>query len=435
MRRFEYKDAKSCKFWEVKVQGKIMHVSSGKIGTAGKSKLNSFSATEKASAEMEKLIREKTRNGYVEVGVKPKAKAPLGTPITKKAKTKKSKYKSIATTLSSAERKAKVQKVLLMFADEQWEQANSILKSAQEEDWLFKQLLYGCEITYGSPRPSKAIIKILNKPIRNIWGIENQSAILAMLNIMNYIPNDSKLKKIYDFKLIKENYINLDSLTNLSNTAAEPLSKLKVNLLLKGLASLSDAVAESLSKHRGDLDLKGLRSLSDAAAESLSKHRGDLNVRGLASLSDAAAESLSKHKGRLHLDSLSSLSDAAAESLSKHKGDLVLRGVTSLSDAAAKALSKHQGYLFLGGLASLSDAVAESLSKHRGDLDLKGLRSLSDAAAESFCKHRGKLDLKGLTSLSDAAAESLSKHKGNLNLKGLKSLSDAAAIALSKHQE
>ena len=342
MRRFEYKDAKSCKFWEVKVQGKIMHVSSGKIGTAGKSKLNSFSATEKASAEMEKLIREKTRNGYVEVGGKPKAKAPR-TPITKKAKTKKSKDKSIATTLSSAERKAKVQKVLLMFADEQWEQANSILKSAQEEDWLFKQLLYGCEITYGSPRPSKAIIKILNKPIRNIWGIENQSAILAMLNIMNYIPNDSKLKKIYDFKLIKENYINLDSLTSLSNTAAEPLSKLKVNLLLKGLASLSDAVAESLSKHRGDLDLGGLTSLSDAAAESLSKHRGDLNVRGLASLSDVSAESLSKHKGNLHLNSLSSLSNAAAESLSKHKGDLHLRGVTSLSDAAAKSLSNHEG--------------------------------------------------------------------------------------------
>ena len=68
MRRFEYKDAKSNKFWEVDVQGKNLHVTFGKIGTTGQSKPKTFPTADKAFAEMEKLIREKTGKGYVEVG-------------------------------------------------------------------------------------------------------------------------------------------------------------------------------------------------------------------------------------------------------------------------------------------------------------------------------------------------------------------------------
>ena len=55
----------------------------------------------------------------------------------------------------------------------------------------------------------------------------------------------------------------------------KPLSLLGLNIVDVGwgvggdLTQLSDAAAESLSKHEGDLDLCGLTSLSDAAAESL----------------------------------------------------------------------------------------------------------------------------------------------------------------------
>jgi len=46
-------------------------------------------------------------------------------------------------------------------------------------------------------------------------------------------------------------------------------------------------------------NLKGLTELSDAAAESLSKHQGILNLSGLTALTDTAAESLSKHEGKI----------------------------------------------------------------------------------------------------------------------------------------
>ncbi len=72
------------------------------------------------------------------------------------------------------------------------------------------------------------------------------------------------------------NKFNRDRLTELSEVAAESLSKHQGTLDLIGLTKLSDAVAESLSKHQGDLDLRGLRKLSDAAAESFSKHKGEI---------------------------------------------------------------------------------------------------------------------------------------------------------------
>ncbi|MDA7520234.1 hypothetical protein N8503_01575 [Akkermansiaceae bacterium] len=68
---------------------------------------------------------------------------------------------------------------------------------------------------------------------------------------------------------------------------------------LSGLDELSDAAAESLSKHEGDLDLYGLKKLSDAAAESLSKHQEGLSLNGRIELSAAGEKSLSKYRGVL----------------------------------------------------------------------------------------------------------------------------------------
>ena len=70
MRRFEFSDSTSNKFWEVEVKGKTLNVTFGKIGTKGQSKPKDFATPEKAKAEMEKLIKEKTGKGYVEVGGK-----------------------------------------------------------------------------------------------------------------------------------------------------------------------------------------------------------------------------------------------------------------------------------------------------------------------------------------------------------------------------
>jgi predicted DNA-binding WGR domain protein len=75
MRRFEFSDSTSNKFWEVEVKGKTLNINFGKIGTKGQSKPKDFATPEKAKAEMEKLIKEKTGKGYVEVGGKAATKA------------------------------------------------------------------------------------------------------------------------------------------------------------------------------------------------------------------------------------------------------------------------------------------------------------------------------------------------------------------------
>jgi uncharacterized protein (TIGR02996 family) len=66
MRSFQYSDAKSHKFWTIDVRGSSFTVTFGKIGTAGQSQTKTFPSPEKAQAEADKLIREKTGKGYTE---------------------------------------------------------------------------------------------------------------------------------------------------------------------------------------------------------------------------------------------------------------------------------------------------------------------------------------------------------------------------------
>jgi hypothetical protein len=149
----------------------------------------------------------------------------------------------------------------------------------------------------------------------------------------------------------------LNGLTQLSDAAAEGgecvLTRAIAEKLIEDrnfsvyhFTQMEDDAAELLSsfdEYREDLSFCGLTELSDAAAESLSRCEGNLSLDGLTELSDAAAESLSKCKGLVSLNGLTELSDAAAESLSKCKGDLYLNGLTQLSDAVAESLSKHKG--------------------------------------------------------------------------------------------
>jgi uncharacterized protein (TIGR02996 family) len=71
MRTFQYSDARSHKFWGVEVRGASLTVKWGKVGSAGQTQVKTFASPEKAQAEADKLIREKTGKGYVEVGPKP----------------------------------------------------------------------------------------------------------------------------------------------------------------------------------------------------------------------------------------------------------------------------------------------------------------------------------------------------------------------------
>jgi len=188
MRRFKLSDSTSNKFWEVAVKGKTLNVTFGKIGTKGQSKPKDFATPEKAKAEMEKLIKEKTGKGYVEVGgkavkaIKPTAKSPAA---------KKTNPGSVGEGLSKAGKQAKTKKVLAMFAGGQWELARGILEAAQnDESWLFEELLKKCEIEDGKPKPSTLIKKAFSRS-------ESDKAELLMLEVLLHLPKElEELQKL-----------------------------------------------------------------------------------------------------------------------------------------------------------------------------------------------------------------------------------------------
>jgi uncharacterized protein (TIGR02996 family) len=75
MRRFEYKDAKSHKFWEIELEGDAFTVRYGKFGTDGQVQTKTFASEDKAAAEAEKVIKSKTKKGYAEVQLDAKSVA------------------------------------------------------------------------------------------------------------------------------------------------------------------------------------------------------------------------------------------------------------------------------------------------------------------------------------------------------------------------
>lgn len=67
MARYELKDGKSAKFWQIDLSGDSFTVRYGRIGTDGQSSTKVYSDAATAQREAEKLIKSKTKKGYVEV--------------------------------------------------------------------------------------------------------------------------------------------------------------------------------------------------------------------------------------------------------------------------------------------------------------------------------------------------------------------------------
>lgn len=82
MRRFEFTEGTSAKFWEPEVQGNTFIVTFGRIGTAGQRKEKAFPDEEGAQREYEKKVAEKLREGYREVSADG-ASAPPPAPVAK----------------------------------------------------------------------------------------------------------------------------------------------------------------------------------------------------------------------------------------------------------------------------------------------------------------------------------------------------------------
>src|SRR5262245_25373064 len=82
MRRFEYKDARSNKFWSIDLRGRSFWVTFGRIGSAGQTQVKAFADEAQARKEHDRLIREKTGKGYVEVAAVPSAPAAEARPAS-----------------------------------------------------------------------------------------------------------------------------------------------------------------------------------------------------------------------------------------------------------------------------------------------------------------------------------------------------------------
>lgn len=94
MRRFELREGETNKFWQVDVEGATLTVTYGKIGSAGQTKLKTCASAVAASAERDKLVREKTGKGYVEIAA--------GSTGTKKTGTKKAAEATASTGASTS---------------------------------------------------------------------------------------------------------------------------------------------------------------------------------------------------------------------------------------------------------------------------------------------------------------------------------------------
>ena len=68
MRRFEFSEGKSNKFWEIEVSGSSFTTTHGKIGTDGRSTTKDFDSASEARKAADKLVAQKTKKGYVLVG-------------------------------------------------------------------------------------------------------------------------------------------------------------------------------------------------------------------------------------------------------------------------------------------------------------------------------------------------------------------------------
>jgi predicted DNA-binding WGR domain protein len=83
MRRFEFVEGTSSKFWIPELRGNTFIVTYGRIGTAGQRKEKAFPDEASARREYERKVAEKLREGYREVSAEGEAPAPPPAPKEK----------------------------------------------------------------------------------------------------------------------------------------------------------------------------------------------------------------------------------------------------------------------------------------------------------------------------------------------------------------
>lgn len=69
--QLEFEEGTSSKFWRARVEGKTLYVNYGKIGSNGQTQVKDLGDPAAATAEYDKLVREKRKKGYHDAGARP----------------------------------------------------------------------------------------------------------------------------------------------------------------------------------------------------------------------------------------------------------------------------------------------------------------------------------------------------------------------------
>ena len=126
-------------------------------------------------------------------------------------------------------------------------------------------------------------------------------------------------------------------------------------------------MAQGLGRHKGDLHLDSLVELSDTAAESLSKVEGRVHIYGVKTITAGTGHlslirSCVEHTVEELALSASEISDEAIAILSKLEHRLELEEVTALSDSAAELFRTRGRSLIMPELVEVSPKAAASLA-------------------------------------------------------------------------
>lgn len=186
----ELSDDYSDKFWEVAIDGKVLILRWGKIGTTGQSKTKTFDSLDEAASNAEKLKQAKINKGYSPADPTQSDKTPIKRPGVKRNK-----------VLDCIEQVGdeviqEVSTVLLNYLNHADEVAAALVSEDVGEKFMqppdyYRSFCLPDETPRGIDRREKAFSKFL----RGNW----QSIIDARLAYESAIPADNKTEKVREF--------------------------------------------------------------------------------------------------------------------------------------------------------------------------------------------------------------------------------------------
>ena len=186
----ELSDDYSDKFWEAAIDGKVLILRWGKIGTTGQSKTKTFDSLDEAASNAEKLKQAKINKGY-----SPADPTQFGKSPTKRPGVKSDKVLNCIEQVGD-EVIQEVSTVLLNYLNHVDEVAATLVSEDVGEKYMTAPDYYNsfC-LPDETPRGIKMREKAFSKFLRGNW----QSIIDARLEYESAIPPDNKTEKLREF--------------------------------------------------------------------------------------------------------------------------------------------------------------------------------------------------------------------------------------------